>query len=170
MSFSFVPFQGLATEYTAATEGSPSNSREAEVLPHLTTAVQDVVEALGGYVSVDVRGNILPAPGETGESINVLIASLTPPAGVTLNAPVAPETKPPAEQTQLIPDPEPAKEEEPAKPVEVPTPEPAPAPAPVPEQPAPAPVQPVAPVVAPVEPTPAVAPVETPAEPVAVAA
>lgn len=97
--------QGTVEELDVTFSAPPQHIREEEVVPVVKSAIESIVNALGGYLSVSVNGSINPSSGETGDAINIYITSLTPPiapnpapaGGEVAPTPVGEEPKPIAE-------------------------------------------------------------------------
>lgn len=98
MSFELAPVQGNVHELETDLEAPPQHTREEDVIPVVKSAIKEIVDALGGYLSVSANGNINPASGESGDHVSILITSLPAPGGETPAPPVVPgeETPNPA--------------------------------------------------------------------------
>jgi hypothetical protein len=96
MSFTFKPVKGNASEIAAELQSESQHTREDEVLPVVTQAIDNIVNSLGGYLSVDASGHINAAQGEPGDTIAIRIVSLSAPESPTPAevAPIAPESTP----------------------------------------------------------------------------
>jgi hypothetical protein len=83
MSFKLIPMQGNTSELKSDLESPPTHPREEEVIPVIKQAIDEIVEALGGYLSISCNGNINHVGGESGDVINIYITSLPAPAVAT---------------------------------------------------------------------------------------
>lgn len=92
MGFTLQPVQGTVQELATDLAELPKHEREEKVITVVKECIDDIVQALGGYLSVSCNGNINPVPGENGDLVNIYITSLSAPSSAT---PVP--TIPPAE-------------------------------------------------------------------------
>lgn len=83
MSFSFKPVQGDARVIAAELQNESQHTRENEVIPVVTEAIDKIVNTLGGYLSIDASGHINAAQNEPGDTVNIRIVSLPVPGGDT---------------------------------------------------------------------------------------
>jgi|ERR1700722_1441326 len=88
MSFEINPVHGTVSELESDLSAPPQHEREEAVVPVIKKAIADLVEALGGYLSVSANGNINPVSGETGDLVNVYITSLPIPSSTSAPVPV----------------------------------------------------------------------------------
>jgi hypothetical protein len=79
MTFVLSSTQGEAKSITVQVV-SATNGREAEIAVHAAEALMKLAQATGGYVAVSGSGELNPSPGMIGDSINLQINSLLPPA------------------------------------------------------------------------------------------
>jgi hypothetical protein len=82
MSFELNPVAGNSTEIITNLKELPQHEREERVIPVIKQAIADIVEELGGYLSVSCKGNLNPVAGETGELVEIYITSLPRPQSV----------------------------------------------------------------------------------------
>lgn len=80
MSFELKSVQGNVAQLEIELEGLTQHQREEEVMVDIKEAVNHIVAALGGYLSVSCSGNINPVSGETGDVVQIYITSLAAPA------------------------------------------------------------------------------------------
>lgn len=80
MSFSFKNVQGDASNIPLELDNVVNHDREDRISQVVVSAVENIVRNTGGYLSVDVRGHLNPAAGETGDEISIHIVSLPIPA------------------------------------------------------------------------------------------
>lgn len=99
--FELEPVQGNPTELNTELKELPQHEREENVIPAIQSAVAQIVDAVGGYLSVSVNGNLNPVAGDTGDLIQIYIVSLPNPHPETTTedewstpAPVALESEP----------------------------------------------------------------------------
>lgn len=99
MTWVLSPFQGTAQEVETDLQTTIQNQREEQIIPVVKKCISDMVEALGGYISVSANGHFNPASGEPGDVIEIHIASLPVP-----NAPTPPpvETPPAVEAPPVL--------------------------------------------------------------------
>jgi hypothetical protein len=80
VSFEISPVHGTVSELESDLSAPPQHEREEAVVPVIKKAIAELVEALGGYLSVSANGNINPVSGETGDLVNIYITSLPIPS------------------------------------------------------------------------------------------
>lgn len=111
MSFEITPVHGTVAELESDLAAPPLHEREELVVPVVKKAIADIVEALGGYLSVSANGNVNPISGETGDLVNIYITSLPAPDSVPVETPVATtpgiETGEPTSTVEGVPGPTP---------------------------------------------------------------
>lgn len=105
MSFEITPIAGTAKELNVDLSKPSQHEREEFVIEEVKKAIDHVVTALGGYLSVSCNGNINPISGESGDLVNIYITSLPAP-------PVA-ATPEPVETQEGVSAPEESKPEDP---------------------------------------------------------
>lgn len=93
MSFEIVPVNGTVNELESDLATLPKHEREELVIPAIKKAIAEIVDALGGYLSVSANGNLNPVSGENGDLVNIYITSLTAPAASTSSAETPPVTE-----------------------------------------------------------------------------
>lgn len=81
--FELESVQGTATQIKAELEGLPKHEREDLVISKIKEAVDSIIEAVGGYLSVSVNGNLNPVAGDTGDLVQIYITSLPYPPNYT---------------------------------------------------------------------------------------
>lgn len=92
MTWVLNPFQGTASEVETDLQTEIQNQREEQIIPVVKKSISDIVEALGGYISISANGHFNPASGEPGDVVTIHISSLPEP-----NAPTPPPVEvPPA--------------------------------------------------------------------------
>lgn len=79
MTFEITPVQGTAEELNVDLSAPSQHEREEFVIEEIKKAVDHVVTALGGYLSISCNGNINPVSGENGDLVNIYITSLSAP-------------------------------------------------------------------------------------------
>lgn len=92
LSFELTPVQGYVSELETDLKLAPNHEREEFVIEEVKKAIDHIITAMGGYLSVSCNGNLNPISGETGEEVNIKVVSLSPPAGVL--PPIPQETAP----------------------------------------------------------------------------
>lgn len=92
MSFEITPVAGTVQELDVDLSKPSQHEREEFVIEEVKKAIDHIVTALGGYLSVSCNGNINPISGESGDLVNIYITSLPAPASV------APETVVPTQE------------------------------------------------------------------------
>lgn len=93
MSFEIVPVNGTVNELESDLASLPKHEREELVIPAIKKAIAEIVDALGGYLSVSANGNLNPVSGENGDLVNIYITSLSAPAIPTTPAETPPVTE-----------------------------------------------------------------------------
>lgn len=91
MSFEFKPNAGTVSQLESELNGLPAHEREEFVLGEVKKAIDHIVTALGGYLSLSCNGNINPVAGETGDLVNIYITSLPVPPSAPVAAPLPPQ-------------------------------------------------------------------------------
>lgn len=91
MSFSYKNVQGDASSIPLELDNVVSHDREDRISDVIELAVDDIAHSLGGYISIDVRGHLNPAAGETGDEISIHVVSLPYPADFVPASPVPTE-------------------------------------------------------------------------------
>lgn len=79
MSFEITPVQGTVTELDSDLAAPTQHEREDLIIPIVKKAIADIVDAMGGYLSVSCNGNLNPLAGETGDLVQLYITSLPVP-------------------------------------------------------------------------------------------
>lgn len=87
MSFKIDSVEGTAAELNIDLSVPTQHEREDTVIPAIKKAITEIVESLGGYLSVSANGNINPVSGETGDVVNIYITSLPNPNPQTTTMP-----------------------------------------------------------------------------------
>lgn len=106
MSFKINSVEGTVAEIDVDLSVPSQHEREDIVIPAIKKAITDIVESLGGYLSISANGNINPVSGETGDVVNIYITSLPAP---NLQTTITPEvqTGEPTPVTEESPQPQP---------------------------------------------------------------
>lgn len=126
MSFILTAVQGTVSELETDLASPANHEREEKVIPVLKNAIKEIVESVGGYLSVSCNGNLNPVAGENGDVINLTITSLTPPIAPS---PAEPPFEAPIQPTPVIEEtPQPVVGPQPTTEVPAPVVEPTPAP------------------------------------------
>jgi hypothetical protein len=90
MSFEITQAEGTAQELSVDLSKPEQHEREEAVMPVITKAITEIVESLGGYLSVSANGNINPVSGETGDVVQIYITSLPAPTVAATPAQTSP--------------------------------------------------------------------------------
>jgi outer membrane biosynthesis protein TonB len=98
MTFEITPVAGTVQELDVDLSKPSQHEREEFVIEEVKKAIDHIVTALGGYLSVSCNGNINPISGESGDLVNIYITSLPVPASA------APETVVPTQEGLGIPE------------------------------------------------------------------
>jgi large repetitive protein len=104
MGFSLNPVQGTPAELGSDLESPPKHEREEVVVEVIKSSIEDIVNSLGGYLSVAASGNINQVSGETGDVVNIYITSLPAPGSTTPPPAETPAEVAPAEGIPVAPE------------------------------------------------------------------
>lgn len=84
MSFEITPIAGNVQELNVDLSKPSQHEREEFVIEEVKKAIDHIVTALGGYLSVSCNGNINPISGESGDLVNIYITSLPAPPSAAI--------------------------------------------------------------------------------------
>jgi hypothetical protein len=99
LSFEITPVQGSVAELAIDLSVPSQHQREEFVIEEVKKAIDHIVTALGGYLSVSCNGNLNPVSGENGDLVNIYITSLSAPT----SAPTTPVIESPGITTPETP-------------------------------------------------------------------